>query len=162
MNAGNALMSEAQRYVVVAVDEHRLAIALEQVVRVVHAVEVTTLPDVSPVVAGYVNVHGEFVPVIDLRRRLGLPERDLVLSDQFVLVHGGGMRALVIADGVVGVVELASESFVPRPRPYAVDDCRGADLDLEEGTISVLALDRLLASEAAERVRSALAALRDR
>ena len=66
----------ANHIVVFALDEQRYALHLLAVERVVRAVEVTALPEAPEIVLGVVNVKGRIVPVINVRRRFRLPERN--------------------------------------------------------------------------------------
>jgi purine-binding chemotaxis protein CheW len=53
---------------------------------------------------GVLNYHGRILPVLDLRRRLGLPPRPLEPSDQFLLVRCGLRTVVVPIDRVEGLV----------------------------------------------------------
>ncbi len=155
MSAGAELMQGEGRYVVFAVADRRLAVGVEQVDRVVHAVEITPVPGLPACVIGSVDLHREIVPVIDMRRRLRLPERELELSDQFVLVQRGALRWFLATDGVVGVVEFTNVSVEKRD-PAGDNDLCGAEVHLDEGVVGVLDVSRLLTGEQASQVRRAL------
>lgn len=85
------------------------ALPLERAVEVVRAVAVTPLARAPLVVMGVINVRGEVVPVLDVRRRFGLPEKPLALSDRFVLIRTAGRVVALRADEVVGVETLARD-----------------------------------------------------
>lgn len=115
------------RCVVFSLDGLSYAVRLSCVRRVVRAVEVTPLPKAPSIVVGVINLAGQIIPVVDLRRRFGLPERETELSDQLIVAHaarpaasGGGGRILAFAvDAVVGVrdlstrVTIAAETILP-------------------------------------------------
>lgn len=149
----------AKRYVVFAVGDLRLAVEVDNVVRVVQAVEITPLRGVAGVmdgaVAGTVSLRGTDVAVIDMRRRLGLPPRELQLEDRFVLVQRGVWQWFLVGDAVIGLVELPAAAL--RRRDGDPVDCRSADVRLEDGVVSVLDVGRLLGVEEAQRVRRAMA-----
>lgn len=155
MNAGTAESRNATRYVVFAVETERFAVDLESVDRVVHAVEVTPVGGVPAAVIGSVILRGERIPVIDMRRRLGMPERELELTDQFLLVHRGALRWFLIADEVVGVVEI-DDAAVSR-REGDRSDCRASNLVFEEGTVARIDLGRLLTGPEAKLVLRVMA-----
>lgn len=159
MKANSGLPGGAQRYLVCAVADLRLAVAIDHVSRVIQAVEVSPLQGHGAAVSGYVNLRGDLVPVVDLRRRLGLPQREMELSDHFILVQRGVWSWFLVADGVVGVVELSDGRFVAAEGSDPVSDCRVGDVHLAEGVISVLDVGRLVAAEEAGQVRRALAEL---
>ena len=80
----------------------------------------TFVPDAPVFIQGLINVAGEIVPVIDMRRRLGLPIRDMALSDRFILTNVTGRLRALLVDRVEGVVELPTH-LVTSVRSAAID-----------------------------------------
>lgn len=142
-------------FVVFAVGDRRMAIDLTVVGHVTHAVEVDVLAGAPACVVGTVDIHGERTPVIDMRQLLGMPSRELELADQFVLVQRGVWRAALITDGVVGVVELPAPSQPDGGQP----GCVSGEVRLEEGTISIVNVSRLMSPEQTQHLRRLLAEL---
>ncbi len=97
------------RLVLVAfvIDGHRYAVALGAVERVLPMVAVSPLPEAPAIALGVINVHGTIVPVVDVRRRFGLPARDFGVTTRLLLAHAGRRTLAVPADEVLGVVEVA-------------------------------------------------------
>ncbi|MDR3539468.1 MAG: chemotaxis protein CheW [Desulfosporosinus sp.] len=91
-------------------EEGRYALDLTAVERIVRAVEVTLVPNAPDFVRGLINVAGDIVLVIDMRQRLGLPIRDIELSDRLILTNVAGRLRALLVDGVEGVVELPTNS----------------------------------------------------
>jgi purine-binding chemotaxis protein CheW len=98
------------RWVTFALDDQRFALPLDSVLRVVRAAEITPLPLASECVAGALDVGGRILPVIDLRRRLRLPERSLRLSDQFLIARTPRRNLALVVDSALGLVEAALDS----------------------------------------------------
>jgi len=73
--------------VVFTLDDRRYGLALSAVERAVRMVDVTPLPQAPQIVLGVVNVQGRVVPVVNLRRRFRLPERDFALADQLLIAR---------------------------------------------------------------------------
>lgn len=94
-------------------DDQRYALRLDAVDRVYPRAAITPLPQAPEVVLGIVDVRGTVVPAVDLRRRFGLPEREERLSDQFILARTNRRRLVLVADDVLGVVELPPGAVVP-------------------------------------------------
>jgi purine-binding chemotaxis protein CheW len=88
------------------------ALPLAAVERVLRMVEVTPLPGTPDVVEGVINIQGEVVPVVSIRRRLGLTHRPLEISDSLVVAHARNRRLAVIAESVLGVVERSTDDVV--------------------------------------------------
>lgn len=88
-------------------------LALSAVERVVRVVEVTPLPKAPEIVIGVVNVAGTVIPVINMRRRFRLWERDIVLSDQLVIAHTTRRTVALLVDSVIGVLAYLEQRAVP-------------------------------------------------
>jgi len=73
----------------------RYALAIAYVREVVRAVLVDPLPHAPAVIAGVINYRGVVIPVIDTRRRLGMPARPVALADHFIIAEVAG-RALAL------------------------------------------------------------------
>jgi len=89
------------RLLVFAVENQRYALEISSVQRVVPIVEITPLPGLPSIVAGVVNIQGEIVPIISLRRCCALPERGVKLSDRFIVLNLNKRRVALWVDDVL-------------------------------------------------------------
>lgn len=104
---------------VFTLDGQLYALELATVHRVVHALEVTPLPGAPDTILGVINVHGELIPVVSLRRRFRIPEREIKPSDQFIIAHmnpqesgGEGIRTVaLVVDAVTTVRKVTGEEI---------------------------------------------------
>lgn len=103
-------MGMTESFLLFCIEEGRYALDVTAVERIVRAGEVTIVPDVPDFVRGLINVAGNIIPVIDMRWRLGLPIRDMELSDRFILTNVAGRFRALLVDRVEGVVELPTPS----------------------------------------------------
>jgi purine-binding chemotaxis protein CheW len=92
-------------------DERRYALTLSSVERVVFVVDITPLPKAPSAVLGVVNVRGDIVPVYDPRRRFRLPEREINLTDQFMIARTSRQTVALLVDLVDGVIEVSGEEI---------------------------------------------------
>jgi len=104
-------MNMTDSFLLFSVEEGRFAMDVAAVERIVRAVEVTPLSDAPDFVRGLINVSGGIIPVIDMRRRLGLNVREMELSDRFILTKTAGKPLALLVDKVEGVVALAAQSL---------------------------------------------------
>jgi len=99
----------ANQYVVFRLDQQQYALHLTAVERIVRAVAITPLPSpggtahLPAEVLGVVNVQGRVIPVVSLRKLYGLAERDLQVSDQFIIASASKSTVALVVDAVVGV-----------------------------------------------------------
>lgn len=90
-------------------------------VDVMNVFEVLPVPEVRPVpkapefVEGVVDVRDSIIPVIDMRKRFSLPERETGSPGRLLVVAIGEARAGLVVDTVPGVVPLAEEAVSPPP-----------------------------------------------
>ena len=75
----------------------------------------THVPGAPPYVAGLVQVRGRVVPVVDLRKRFGLPATEHELAHRIVVVQVGSRVAALLVDAVREVIQLDEASFQDVP-----------------------------------------------
>jgi purine-binding chemotaxis protein CheW len=83
-----------------------LGLLASDIVQVKAASPVTRLPGAPMLIEGIIDLHGEIVPVLDGRRRLGISHRDVRSTDQFVVLRVRGRRLAMHVDAAAGVVEV--------------------------------------------------------
>jgi len=75
----------------------------------------THVPGAPPYVAGLVQVRGRVVPVIDLRKRFGLPPTDHELAHRLVVVQLGARIVGLAVDSAREVIQLDESTFQDPP-----------------------------------------------
>lgn len=143
-------MNKVVKLVVFNLDKQRYAIHLSAVERDVRIVEITPLPEAPEIVLGVINVQGRVIPVVNIRRRFSLPEREIDLSDHLIIVHTPRRIVAIVADAVYGIVELPEEEVILAekilPRMGYVEGV----VKLEDGMILIHDLDRFLSLDEEE------------
>lgn len=140
------------------VDERSFGLPLAQAERAVRAVAVTPLPQAPAIVRGIVNFGGRIIPIIDLRRRFGLPERDIELADQLLLARTARRPLAMIVDAVLGVVACEEKDFVPVDQIVAGTGYLQGIAKSPSGMILIHDLDTFLSLEEGQALDQALAA----
>lgn len=105
-------MNESTQLVLFRVAEQRYALPLEAVERIVRAVEVTPLPKAPAIVLGAIDVQGRVLPVLNLRRRLGLPECEISPAHYFVIARTLRREVVLVIDEALGAIELPPTGVV--------------------------------------------------
>ncbi len=75
----------------------------------------TRVPLSSPTVRGLINLRGQIVTALDLRRRLNLPERAAEATPMNVVVRTGDGAVSLLVDEIGDVVEIADDIFERPP-----------------------------------------------
>jgi purine-binding chemotaxis protein CheW len=137
-------MKDTNHFLVFMLDDRTFALPLEPVERVERVVEVTPVPEVPDIVSGIINYKGTILPVIDIRSRFHLPEREIQLNHQFIIVQTAKRPIALLTDTVTGSIETPAADVVP---PTAIIEhmqfLQGL-LKLEDGVMLILDLDNIL------------------
>lgn len=144
------------RLVLLTVDGQTYALHLEAVDRILRMVQITPLPGAPFAVKGVINVQGELVPVVSIRKRLGLAPRGVGVSDSLVVARARTRRIAIIAESVLGVVERPADAVVS-----AGDIARGIQpiegvLKTSDGLVLIHDLDRFFSPEEEQSLDLAL------
>ncbi|HEY9073171.1 MAG TPA: chemotaxis protein CheW, partial [Desulfobaccales bacterium] len=86
-------------------------------VREVHPLkELTPLPCTPPFILGIINLRGQILAVIDLKRFFNLPEKGLSDLNKVIILRRGRLEVGLLADAVAGV-RAVSAPEVQAPLP---------------------------------------------
>lgn len=106
-------MSDVIKLLTFTLEEKLYALPLEGVERAVRMVEVTPLPKAPEAVSGVINVQGSIIPVVDLRKRFGLPPVEPGPNNQLVISRTPKRRVAIAVDTTVGVEDCPAEAITP-------------------------------------------------
>lgn len=103
-------------------------IDVREVQEVLQYQDMVRVPLASSVVRGLINLRGQIVTAIDLRRRLEMPERDSDADPMNVVVRSDDGAVSLLVDEIGDVLEVDERSFERAP-----ETVRGRTRDLLEG-----------------------------
>jgi purine-binding chemotaxis protein CheW len=136
-------------------DQHRYALPLAATERVVQSVAITPLPDAPTTVLGVIDVAGQVRPVFDVRRRCGLPLREVGIFDHLLLARCARGPVALVIDAADGVVTVPAASIVDACAVTARDSTIAGVVQLGQ-LVLIHDLDRFLSSDEALRLDRAL------
>lgn len=149
-------MQELIQFVVFRLEAQRYAVRLAVVERIVRAVAVTGLPHAPAIVVGVINVAGRVVPVLNLRRRFALPEREVSASDQFLIARTTRRTVALVVDESLGLIEHpAAEVIGPAQIVPGLGQIQGV-VKLSDGLVLIHDLESFLSLEEADALGAAL------
>ena len=121
-------MSNARSFTTFLVDGLLFGVPAEEVLELTRQRELTRVPLAPPMVEGLMNLRGQLVTAIDLRRRLGLRPRPAGQPPvNVVLLTEEGTVSLLV-DQIGEVLELGEDCFEPAP-----ETVRGVAHELVQG-----------------------------
>ena len=130
-------MADEHQYCTFYVDGQYFGVDVLQVQEVIRYQEMTRVPLAPPAVRGLINLRGQIVTAIDLRRRLGLSDRPAEQQPVNVIVHTDDGAISLLVDEIGDVLEVPGKLFERPP-----ETLRGTARELIRGAYKLN--DRLL------------------
>lgn len=94
-------MEKNNQVVIFELNNQNYAIPIHETSEIIKMAPVTVLPNTSFHIQGIINLRGSVIPVINLNRRLELPEKELDESSRIIVVNtDSGKRAGLIVERV--------------------------------------------------------------
>jgi purine-binding chemotaxis protein CheW len=140
-------MTENIKIVVFSLDDQQYALHLATVERVLSAVEVTPLPKAPEIVLGVINVQGAIIPVVNVRRRFHIPEREMRLGDQMLIARTARRVVALVADSVLKVVDVSEDDIIAPKDIVPGTSYLDGIVKLEDGIVLIHDLDKFLSLE---------------
>ena len=75
----------------------------------------TPLPGVPPYIFGIINVRGQILPVVDLKKFFNLPDKELGELNKVIILRDERMEFGILADAVYGTIVIYAEEVLPVP-----------------------------------------------
>ncbi len=93
-----------QKVCICWLDDKQYGFAIENIVRIIRAVEVTQMPNAGKNTLGLFNFQGTVLPLMSIRNRLGLPEKEIDIDDRFIIFSVLNCQYAIAVDSVLDVV----------------------------------------------------------
>ena len=138
------MRSESQ-LVTFLLDGQYYALYLSAIERVIPSIEITTLPGAPDIILGIINVHGRIIPVVNIRKRFGLPGRNLFHTDHFIIADAAGRSVAIITDKVSDTIEYSLDSVIPGDAITPDLEYIDGVVKLKDGLVLIHNLKRFLA-----------------
>ncbi|MEA2781505.1 MAG: purine-binding chemotaxis protein CheW [Rhodospirillaceae bacterium] len=158
-----AVSDEGARVGLVLFDvaDRRFALDLRRVDRIIPMVEITPLPDAPRVAAGIINLHGEILPVLDVRQRLGLAAVAPRVTDLLLIARTSRRTVAISIDSVSGTEEFNERLVTPVDSILPESGYVEGVVATAGGALLIQDIDRFMSLTEERRLGSALEALRD-
>ncbi len=139
-------MTDDRQLCTFRLDGHTFGIDVLRVQEVIRSQPMTRVPLAPPVVRGLINLRGQIVTALDLRRRLDLPDRPADQSPVNVVVTTDDGAVSLLVDEIGDVIAVSGRDYEEPPETLhgpARAFIRGA-YKLPDRLLLELDLDRLL------------------
>jgi purine-binding chemotaxis protein CheW len=103
-----------------------------------------------------INLQGSITPVMDIRKRFGLPDREISLSDHLVIAKTSRRTVALRVDEVTGVIETGAKGITGSEEILPSLDYIEGVVKLDDGMILIHDLDRFLSLDEEKSLDDAL------
>jgi purine-binding chemotaxis protein CheW len=142
-------MSDTAQYATFSLAGYLFGVEVLKVQEVLRHQEMTRVPLASGTIEGLINLRGQIVTAIDMRRRLGLPERPVGMKPMSVVVRAHDAAVSFQVDQIGDVLELDTAALVPAPDHISgcARELIGGIYQLDERLLLVLNTERAVEVE---------------
>lgn len=144
-------------FVLFSIEGQSFVIRLNAVKRIARAVSVTRIHNAPDVIEGVVNIQGEIIPVVNLRKRFNLPLREIGIDDHFIVANTKYRSVAVLVDEVKDIIESLDDAIVSQQDILPGHESIEGIVKTANNMILIQDLDKLLSLEEEELLDKSLA-----
>lgn len=139
--------SEARQYLTFQLGEEEYGLDLVLAKEIIKPVKVTNVPNTEEHVLGVINLRGQIVPLLDIKRVLGLKdEPEMEKDERFIIVNMENILIGLLADRIKEVVRLKDdqiEGISENKKGYKQDYIRGVSR-IDERLVIILDITKVI------------------
>jgi len=130
--------------------QEEFGVNILQVQEINRMVEITRVPQTKRYVEGIINLRGKVIPIIDLRKRFNMPEKEYDNHTRIVVVDVASETVGLVVDSVSEVLWVPAGSLEAAPRlvagksTYAGAEFITSIVKLEDRLLIYLDLDKIV------------------
>jgi len=100
-----------KQYVIFQIENDEYGADINKVTIIERMLNITRVPKTPPYIKGVINLRGDIIPVMDLRTRFFLPEREADDNTRIIIIDISGISYGIIVDSVVEVLQFEESSI---------------------------------------------------
>lgn len=140
-----------KEYVIFRLAEESYGIDIDNVENIEKHAEITRVPYTKKYIKGIINLRGNIIPVIDVRKRFGLETIEMDKDSRIMIVNHKEIKVGLLVDASSEVLQINDEDIEPAPKVIGSDDDYVQAIGKHNGRIiMVVDLDTLLEIEEEE------------
>lgn len=134
------------KVIVFQLKDEEYAIEVDYIQSIERMQPVTRIPRTYPFVTGVMNLRGVITPIINLRKRFGIEEKEFDEATRILVISKDQLEIGVIVDGANDVIDIPVEKIEPPPEIIGgveVDYLRGV-VKLDNRLFTLLNLEKVI------------------
>ena len=146
------------KLLVFAVSDLCCALPLSETDRVLHSVQISPVPRAPEIVMGLINIRGQIVPVLNIRKLFHLAETEISLNDHIIVAKALDLPVAIAVDTVIGIRDYNKVDITTADQLYPDIEFLQGVAKLKDEVIYIYNLDKFLSSEIVAEIRPLLIA----
>jgi purine-binding chemotaxis protein CheW len=131
-------------------DNEEYGIEVLKVREIIRMIPITHMPNTPSYVEGIINLRGKIIPVVSMRKKFGLMEREDCTQTRIVVMDISGELMGFVVDSVSEVIRISGSEIQPPPNVVSggIDqECITGVINQTERLLVLLDLERLFSHE---------------
>ncbi len=147
---------EVRQFVSFRLGKEEYGIPILRVQEIIRFEALTRVPQSADHVEGVLNLRGQIIPVMDLRRRFGLPSLERNFSTRIIVVEIDQAKFGILVDCVNEVRSIGSDEIDPAPPLGTQIDAEYIEgmAKLDQGLVILLDIDNVFRAEEEKKLES--------
>lgn len=102
-------MADYKQYVNLLLNDEKYGIDIMDVEEILRMMDITKVPKAPSFVEGIINIRGKVIPIVDLRKKMGIPANEYNNSTRIIVVNLKGKQVGFIVDQVDEVLRVDAD-----------------------------------------------------
>ncbi|MCX7922397.1 MAG: chemotaxis protein CheW [Clostridia bacterium] len=107
----NVISSDIKQFIVFRLGNEEYGLDTLKITTIVRMMTITRVPKTPSFIKGVINLRGDIIPVMDLRKRFNLSESEETEDTRIIIIKIDEILIGVMVDAVVEVLHLTEESI---------------------------------------------------
>ena len=149
---------ESIQIVAFMLGEEEFAFDISCVREIIRSAGITKVPKSNPLIEGVINLRGNVIPIVDLRKRFHLEPRPYTRSTRIIVISINEITVGLIVDAVLETKKIEASCIEP-PSTIAMgcveNEYIAGVAKLEDRLLSLLDIDKVISFDESEGARDA-------
>jgi purine-binding chemotaxis protein CheW len=132
----SAEKSTEKRLITFRLNDELIGIDITNVIKITIDMDITPVPKTKEYILGVMNLRGNIIPVVTLKKKLGLPELSTPTRNTIIVVETDFGNIGILVDKVEGALNVNPEEIQPPPM-----NSIGIDPEFLEGVVMIFKED---------------------
>lgn len=150
MNEENAMPQQSEldnRFLLFYINQTLYSIDLHYVLEIIAVQKVTRLPNLPEYIKGILNLRGKVIPIIDMRLKIGLPEREYDDKTCIIVIDLSDTHIGLIVDSVSEVVTISPQDMSGAPTGHVMEKYVRSVSSHNDGTVLNIDCEKLFLND---------------